>query len=687
MGNIHGNCINVDKLRRDGSSYFATGEPDFLTANDVWFMPVVQKTGPDGCLYVLDWYDRYHCYQDARRDPQGIDRGRGRVYRVRYQNTPRAPKFDLAGESDDQLLERLHSPNVYFRDAAQRILSERDDNATRTKLEQLVLSDGPRKARMHALWALVGTGRLDAEFQQRLLDHADAGLRAWGVRAAGNFGRVEESLRQRVVEMARDESRDVQLQVAIAAGKLAGVDPLPVLMEVLAHCGDDRLIPHIVWQNVHPLLEKEHERFVQLITRDDYAGKPGVARMAPHAVERILAVKEADAAAVAHLFVSLIQGEHADREAAARTLWLLAERIRTGEIAGAQLADLRQALESPLQALMKRAAGDELAFNAALAAAAWGDPRPRKLLRSAVLSDDDAQARLAALESLIAGGDDQALSLAVQLLDGRKNASGELQAGVLGALGRLDDPRVGAEVAAAYERLSAQQRPKAIELLTQRPAWSKDLLAAIGKGEIPTTALNANQVRKLLDSGDAELTAAVQRHWGTIRTERDPLREEVLAKMRDFLRKTPGDPHRGREAFMKVCGQCHKIYGQGQEVGPDITLNGRGSFEQLLSNVFDPSLVIGAAYQAHTVITADGRVLTGLLTEDSPQRVVLKAQGGKLETVPRDDVEEMRVSKLSLMPEGVENQLQPQELADLFAFLMLDRPPEDPEAKPIPRGK
>ena len=84
MGNIHGGCINVDRIERDGSTYKGFGEPDFLTANDAWFMPVVQKTGPDGCLYILDWYDRYHCYQDANRDPAGIDRLKGRLYRVRY---------------------------------------------------------------------------------------------------------------------------------------------------------------------------------------------------------------------------------------------------------------------------------------------------------------------------------------------------------------------------------------------------------------------------------------------------------------------------------------------------------------------------------------------------------------------------------------------------------------------------
>src|SRR6516165_4553115 len=122
MGNIHGNAINCDELTRDGATYFAKPRPDFLTANDAWFMPVVQKTGPDGCLYILDWYDRYHCYQDAGRDPAGIDRLQGRLYRVRYKDTPRAQPFDMAKESDSDLMARLKSPNVYIRDTAQRIL-------------------------------------------------------------------------------------------------------------------------------------------------------------------------------------------------------------------------------------------------------------------------------------------------------------------------------------------------------------------------------------------------------------------------------------------------------------------------------------------------------------------------------------------------------------------------------------
>ncbi len=162
MGNIHGGCLNVDRLERDGSTYKGIECPDFLTANDAWFMPVAQKTGPDGCLYVLDWYDRYHCYQDAGRDPQGIDRLKGRLYRIRYKDTPRAAPFDLEKENDEQLIARLASPNIFYRELAQRLLWERNHPETRPQLQRLVLDEAaPRPARMHALWALVGTGALD----------------------------------------------------------------------------------------------------------------------------------------------------------------------------------------------------------------------------------------------------------------------------------------------------------------------------------------------------------------------------------------------------------------------------------------------------------------------------------------------------------------------------------------------
>jgi putative membrane-bound dehydrogenase-like protein len=290
MGNIHGNCINSDKLERRGSTYFATGEPDFLSANDAWFMPVVQKTGPDGCLYVLDWYDRYHCYQDANRDPAGIDRLKGRLYRVRYNNTPRAKPFDLAKESDEQLIERLTSPNVFYRDLAQRILSERNHPEANERLEAVVLDVASlRKQRMHALWARIGAGPLPTEFHLKLLNHADSTFQAWGVRAAGNMGEVDPQLLNRLSELAIAGAPDVLLQVAVAAPKLRGFDPLYALVDVLAHAGDDPLLPVIVWQNIHPLLAKDTQKFLALVKDRGVKLSPEFTK---RMTERVLAAKK-----------------------------------------------------------------------------------------------------------------------------------------------------------------------------------------------------------------------------------------------------------------------------------------------------------------------------------------------------------------------------------------------------------
>ncbi len=252
---------------------------------------------------------------------------------------------------------------------------------------------------------------------------------------------------------------------------------------------------------------------------------------------------------------------------------------------------------------------------------------------------------------------------------------------MLASLARLDQDGVADLALRAYPALRPEIQPQVIALLTSRPAWGSKLLSAIAAGQVDRAALNTNQIRKLLSSGDAGLREEVTRVWGTLREERSPDRENVIRQARQLVRTTAGNVTAGRAIFQKTCGNCHKLYGQGEEVGPDLTVNGRGSFEQLLSNVLDPSLVIGAAYQARTVVTEDGRILSGLLVEDSPQRVVLKQQGGKLEAIPRSQIAEIDTSKLSLMPEDLDKTLKPQELVDLLTFLALDRAPEDPDAK------
>src|SRR5439155_21668886 len=178
-----------------------------------------------------------------------------------------------------------------------------------------------------------------------------------------------------------------------------------------------------------------------------------------------------------------------------------------------------------------------------------------------------------------------------------------------------------------------------IELLMQRLPWTRKLLDAVLAKRLPASVLNANHLRRILDANDREAVWAVEKAFGAVRKERNPEREKVVAEMAQYLSLHAGDAKPGAQVFRKLCSQCHTIYGEGASVGPDLTSNGRASFEQLLSNVFDPSLVIGPGYQATTVVTTDGRSLTGLVTEDNPQRIVLKLPGGGRQTIPRGDVE------------------------------------------------
>jgi putative heme-binding domain-containing protein len=736
VGNVHAGALNVDRLQRDGATYLAKGEADLFTANDAWCMPVALKIGPDGCLYVLDWYDRYHCSQDAARDPEGVDRLKGRLYRIRYQNTPRALKPDLASENDDELIARLASGNIYFREAAQRILTERLGSAAapaasagasptepgarvkvfgegaehgargrarspelRAKLERFAFDVSPlirpsatrspsgervrgtadtsadRKARLHALWALIGSGMLEPAFHLKVLEHSDPAYRAWGVRAAGNFGNVSPAIRGKVAELASDPSPDVQLQVAIASRKINSFDALPVLIEVLTHCGQDKLIPSIAWNNLHPLLETDSGPFVYLI-RVKREWSPALATLSPRIVERMLSARKPDATAVA-TFIQFVIGR--DSERAKECLSVISLKLA----ALSELVQLKTELKPVLQQLLARETDTPLFLSAQLLAARLGLAQvDSAVVRARFTSADQPEAsRLQALDALIAFRDPNLLAALPAVLTSDTPAFIQR---VFAILGRVEDVKLADVLLGEYTQLAPELQPLAIDLIMQRELWARKLLDAVLANKVPKGVLNANHLRKILESNDRDALWAVEKAFGKIREERNPDREKVVAEMAAYFREHLGDPHRGKTVFRNLCAQCHTIYGEGGKVGPDITANGRASFEQLLSNVFDPSLMIGPGYQVTTIVTKDGRNLTGLITEDNEQRVVVRMPGEGEETVARNHVKYTRVSKLSMMPEGIETLLDKKDLADLFAFLALDKPPTDASAKLIP---
>jgi len=782
MGNIHGGCINVDKLQRDGSTYFATGEPDFLTANDAWFMPVVQKTGPDGCLYILDWYDRYHCYQDANRDPAGIDRLKGRLYRVRYngkpgdttkpttksgepegvspRTTPKTesatnpkpsaglrpaarqngrvyPDIDLARETDEQLIERLGANNDFTRWTATRLLQERGNKETWQKVGQTARNrEVTQTHRRQAFFAWIGMTRPPESPMPDIIKNLDPPFAAWrqrtqftDPRSAMEIVKTLPLMRKQLADqLAIAASPDAPrayrdhpaagLQFVIGLSKIGYVEGIfEQWLYMLSVLGNDPLIPRVIWQNMHTHLESHADDFVAALNNAPFLKLKPVADLMPRVVDRILGRQKFDAAPIGKLF-ALLRDDHP--QVGREVLAVLAAKVQSGELKGDKLEQLKTAMFEPLTPLLNSGVSHPLGSDAALLAVSWGDQRGLSHVRQSFTTRGlQPDLRLKALNALIAARDESLLETITKVLDdltqNRKDAEGPqplrpsgplreksaFASQLLAALGKLDEPKVADLVLARYQKLEPELQPAAIELLTQRANWSKSLLSQVGEKKIAAAAINVNQARRIQALKDKDLSELLNRHWGQVRDSRSPDRERVVAEMKSLIRSQTGDPFAGEKVFKRVCAACHKIYGEGPDIGPDITSNGRNDFNQLLSNVFDPSLVIGAGYRVCTVVNKAGRVQSGLLVEDSPQRVVLKPAAiaakpanttdapvavavGQLQIIPRDDIEEFKLNELSLMPEGLEKQLSPQEIVDLFAFLVLDKHPKDKSAKRLP---
>ncbi|HWA99982.1 MAG TPA: dehydrogenase, partial [Pirellulales bacterium] len=477
---------------------------------------------------------------------------------------------------------------------------------------------------------------------------------------------------------------EVMLQQAIALAKHDRRSSVEHLVRIAEECGDDPLLPHIVWNNLLPSLTNGGDAFLVALRNAGGARAPALKQIVARALDPILSNPGFSSDLLASFLLTLVNDAESNQALIHNCLVVIAQKLQTGELSDNKRRELAPHLEPVLSPLIAQPQHSDLHREAVLLATSLGMPQAFEPARELLVSPQVSDAlRLQALAALIVADDADVLAAVRPILRDAK-ASAALRRGVIDALGRMETDQIAGMLLDVYAELPAELRPQAIELLTQRPAWAEELVAAIVGKRIAPADVNTNQVLRLSSSKNAALTQQVAAIWGAVRTERNPDREKVIAQMRDTLRTHSGDPYKGQALFGKLCGQCHKIYGQGQEVGPDITANGRASFEQLLSNVFDPSLVIGNAYQARIVVTTDGRTLTGLLAEESPQRVVLKVQGGKLETIPRSQIEEIAVSKLSLMPEGVEKQYQPEEIINLFAFLTLSKPPSDPSARLIP---
>jgi putative heme-binding domain-containing protein len=349
------------------------------------------------------------------------------------------------------------------------------------------------------------------------------------------------------------------------------------------------------------------------------------------------------------------------------------ERIVAGmetQLAGRRFERPPQALDRPLASLLNDRTPSIRTPSTALLCLAirlGSQAAVPKLVERVTDSATIEGERIAAIRALSEAGPPSCADQLLSLLDRREPEA--VHEAVLTAVGRFKEESLGTRLLARWPSLSATLRDRSIDVLVSRPIWTRQLLKAVAAGWVDPKTVSTGQVRHMLLHGDADVARQVAARWGSIRTTTPREKDGKIKAVTIMLARAKGNPQTGHPLFVKHCSICHRLYGEGNLVGPDLTAADRKNLSVLLPNVVDPSAVIRPEFRCYNVVLADGRILAGLLADSNDSTVTVLDAKNQRTVVKRTDVEEMKVSDMSLMPDNVLEPLGDQEIRDLFAYL------------------
>jgi putative membrane-bound dehydrogenase-like protein len=649
MGNIHGRRLNRDLLRAKGSGYVASHGPDFLLANDAWARFINLRYGPDGNVFLIDWYDKQACHHT---DARIWDRSNGRIYKLCYRGT-RPWHGDLAKLPDAELVKlQLHANDWYVRHG-RRLLQERGPKpAVHEALAKIAFGHADETRRLRGLWALHVSGGLTPERIDRALADRGPHVRAWALQLALEGGAASAVLLKNMARLARtDPSPVVRLYLAAGLQRLPAAQRWDVLQGLLGHGEDagDHNLPLMYWYAAEPLADVDASRALAL------AERAKIPLLLPFMVRRIssagtpkeiaLLVEALDRAGAAGVQRTILRGLQEG----------LQGRVRVERPAGWTRAFARLAA-SPDAELRSRAVALGVTFGDAGAFA-----HMRRVLGSATAS---AALRRQALAALLAARDKGLAPLLHKLL-----ADPTLRADALRGLAAYDDPKTPAAVLAVYAKLGAAEKRDALNTLASRAAYGKALLEALAAKKVAARDVSADLVRQLRNLRDKDLDKRIAEVWGTVRTTPAD-RVKLIARYRRMLTGPGPFPDRelGRAVYAKTCGQCHKLFGSGGDVGPELTGSNRASLDYLLENILDPSAVIPKEYAATELRLESGRIITGIIKAETPAALTVVTANETL-TVPRKEIDKLTPSPNSMMPEDLLKPLSDAEVRSLIVYL------------------
>lgn len=685
-----GHLVGLFVLQPSGAGFKSTSPTNLIASDDEWSAPVMSEVGPDGAMWMIDWYNYIIQHNPT---PQGFQTGKGgayetdlrdkvhgRIYRIVYDGEKIEPSLNLQDASTEQLVQALANPTMTWRLHAQRLLIEKNAVDAEAWLIQRVQDRsqdeiGLNVAAIHALWTLHGLGLISPQHPavvsavHAALTHPSPGVRRNAVQVLPQDWDAVTGLLD--VNLLSDSDAQVRLAAFLAladSDQASGTVSSPAGAAIAnAVCQSENYLDRWLLDGATAAAANHAEAFlIALAARPEVPGEvlPMCQVIAEH-----LARSNNDK-----------QGVNLDRLVAELTKASpeLLSAITRGWVAGWQTRGnvmLSDTLEANLVAVVERIPAAE---RGALLQVAdrWGSRKLEAFAQQVVTQllnvlDDESlpeTERVAAAVKLISFRPELATTTEEILDRITPQTPPSLAVAWVTALGGMTDERLGEMLIASADAWSPVLRTAAFDVLLQRKPWTQSLLSSLESGTLQISDLSLEQNRALADLNDPAMKkqARLILQRGGALPNAD--RQAVLAQYR-VATENAGDAANGKVIFKNVCAKCHRHAGEGAEIGPELTGMAVHPKEELLVHILDPNRSVESNFRMYNVQTIDGLVMAGMLSSESKTAIELVDSQGEKKTILREDIDAFRSSRISLMPEGFEKEITVPQMADLLAFM------------------
>lgn len=651
MANIHEHAILSDVLEPKGSGYVGHHGDDFLEANNAQWVGFSVEIGPDGGLYVLDWHDADICGKEVRNGETG------RIFRVMPTQSLAenwAGRYaDLAKFTDQQLVDLQRSKSDWHARRARVILQNRAAKGQLTKptheqLRTLFQNETNPDWRLRAMWALHVTGGSETASLLKALRDRDPHVRAWAVQLLCEDRSPAPQARREFARMAKeDASPVVRLYLASALQRMDTDARWPIAEALVAHGEDanDHNLPKMIWFGIEPLVLANPNRALALAARSRIP-----------LVTQFIARRLVDADQVEQLVATIGQS--------ARPSVALIEGLRDG-------LDGRHDVTAPanwkaVYARLKQAAPNVVRLSGEIAQQFGDTEVSQKLLTTLNNRSAPIEQRQQALRAIAARKRPELPQQLPALLN-----EPNLRTDAIRAIAGYDRDDLGKLLLTRYAQFTPEEKLQAVQTLSSRPTYGRLLTQAlkdqrIAKRDVPPYA--ARQLLRVVGSGFVEV-------WGPI--EQSGTDEQAYKKYQRLLTDkavSEASPVKGRLLFGRTCGPCHKLFGEGGNIGPDLTGSNRANLDYLLFNVLNPSGEIQDDYKMVVVTTRDGQTYSGNVIRENDRQLTLRVVGQEPVVITKSTVQSREVTPVSMMPSGLFDSLTEGEILDLVAYLRTSEP-------------